>query len=561
MAMYTEDDHDSSIEMDGASIILTTTTTETDYDTDSLVENKITISAIPTTTPIKQSNRVKRIVNFLMNERKKIIVTFLIINLGFPLYLSYNNPTSMVKVFNDYFNLTDTQFGNLYTVYALPNLFMVFLGGIVIDLFGSNKCSVIFSGIMTLSAILAALSTTPPTYSILLLSRILLGIGGESLLVCVNCFITEWYPKKDISLIIGLESAWVQFGSLFAFGVLPSMYSMLGSLPMTEWVIALIAIIAFILNGLFIIFQKRLIFPGSPKLDKHKPLQTSTNDEEDKETLNTKGDALLEVDLNEEEEQEEDFIDGANEYQHDLNIQIKQQQQPKQQSKIIIIFQQLKQAFKLVRLISNRMWLVVIIAFFGYSSFFGFDIICTGMVIEKYQYSNTKAALMMAAETLCTGACSPLFGLIVRKLKRKILAMGIGAFFMGFGIVLVIITPASVMPIYFIIISGLGYGLFSNAVYSSVPILVDSSVTGTAFGLISTSYNAGIVLFPLFLSAFKQATGNYNLSMWTLVLSALITLCLLFILKRLDEKEKDIDKKMDTIPIMDIFKNKTTIST
>ncbi|KAF2077357.1 hypothetical protein CYY_001360 [Polysphondylium violaceum] len=564
------DDYSSSTSTEddkGADIILSSMTVLDSKDDmkESLVANIDTLQEQQdthnndTSTPtefkhnIKSTNKIQSILNFLKNEKKKIIVTFLIINLGFPLYLSYNNPTSMVKVFNNYFNLSPTQFGNLYTVYALPNLFMVFLGGIVIDMYGSNRCSIIFSGIMTLSAIFAALSTTPPTYSVLLLSRILLGIGGESLLVCVNCFITEWYPAKEISLIIGLESAWVQFGSLFAFGVLPSMYAMLGSLPMTEWVVALIAIISFILNLLFIIFSKKLVFAGSPKLDQHKLLKDQeTGDMTGAGSPTLGGDNLLEVDLD-----EEDYIDGA-----DHQDQIHQQQQQQQQMKIVIVFQQLKQAFKLVRLISSRMWLVIVIAFFGYSSFFGFDIICTDMVIEKYGYSDTTAALMMAAETLCTGACSPVFGWINKKLRRKILSMGIGAFVMGFGIVLVIITPASVVPMPFIIISGLGYGLFSNAVYSSVPTLVDANVTGTSFGLISTSYNAGIVLFPLFLSAFKQATGNYNLSMWTLVLSAFITIALLVFLKKLDEKEKDTDKKMDAIPIMDLFKfiNKSSSS-
>ncbi|EGC33659.1 hypothetical protein DICPUDRAFT_94995 [Dictyostelium purpureum] len=446
--------------------------------------------------------------NLIRNNKKRIATVFLIINLGFPVFLSYNNPSSMVQIFKREYSIDATQFGRLYSIYALPNVIMVFLGGILVDLIGTNKSSLIFSTILTISTILAAISSSTHSYGLLMFSRVLLGLGGESLLVCIATFITDMFEANQVSLVMGIEATWVQFGSLVAFGVLPSFYNA-SSFPMTMWFIAIIASIGSILNIVFIIYQPKLRFNKEQPI----PLENIADDEETPYGENS------------------------------VAIDTESQLSSENKSFLVLFKENIIQAFHIVKSMSMRTWVLTIVAFFGYSAFFGLDIIFTDMAIERYNYSDAFAAGIMASETFTTGIVSPLFGIFVKKLKRNILAMGIGITMTMVGIFLIVVTD--VMPMAFVILSGCGYTLMSNAIYSSIPLIVEEDGMGTAYGCIGTSYNIGIVLFPLFLTYFRSKTGDYIISMWILILSSAIAIVCLFILKYFDKKEPNHLKRLD----------------
>eukprot|EP01132_Coremiostelium_polycephalum_P002303 gene2303-2842_t len=437
----------------------------------------------------------------------------------FPLFLAYNGPSSLVKIFDKTYKINSQQYGNLYSAYAIPNVVMVFLGGILVDIFGPNKCSIAFSSIMTLSTILAALSATPPRYGLLLFSRVLLGIGGETVLVCVAYFMSTWFTPEEMPFFMGLEATWMQFASLMAFGLLPSLYSV-SNFEFTIWFIAIIAIMGLVLNLVFILLQKRLKqglqIPSNNNDDPSKKnqmdgielekLEESENikdnlvlaDREDNLLQNgNKVGSILSSSTN---SSEEDFqnVDLINE-----NINTKN----KNQSTLIRIWTELKKALNLITFIPKRMWILTAISFFGYSAFFGLDIICTDFVIEKYNYSDQKAALMMAAETFFTGVTSPIFGYINNRYRKKIISMGVGSFLIAFGLLLIAVTY--MIPLPWIILSGLGYAMLNNALMSSVPLLVEEKVIGTAYGLVGTSYNVGLVIFPAILGAFREWTVEH----------------------------------------------------
>ncbi|KAK5583104.1 hypothetical protein RB653_004694 [Dictyostelium firmibasis] len=450
-------------------------------------------------------------------HKKRILVGFLAINIGFPLYLAYNTPSSMVKIFDEHYNMDATQYSRLYSVYAIPNIILVFLGGILVDLIGVNKCSIICSSLLTISIIISAISSTPANYELLLFSRILLGVGGETMIVCMASYITKFFEQSNQSLLFGLEGMWLQIGSLLAFSVLPTLYENT-SFAFSLWSIAALGIFCTFLNIIFIIFQEKLKFI---KEDENIELIPNDNYPIDNEETNNGADqpSTL-ITKGEEDGMMMMMMDKINE------------------SKLIILKENIKQALILVKTMPSRVWILCFVAFFGYSGFFGMDIIFTDMAIEKYGYSDRGAAIIMAFETLFTSFSSPLFGYFVRKLQRNILSMGIGLLMMLIGMILIVSTSSNVNPIAFVILCGMGYIFMSNAIYSSIPLLVDPSSQGTAFGLIGTSYNIGIVIFPYILSSIRISTGSYEISFWLLALSTFIGLIGLLFLKYLDSKNE-----------------------
>ncbi|KAN0006980.1 hypothetical protein ACTFIU_005173 [Dictyostelium citrinum] len=492
-------------------------------------KKKITITTTTTFQNYSLFEKLISIFKLLKDNKKRILVGFLAINIGFPLYLAYNTPSSMVKIFDEHYDMDASQYSRLYSVYAIPNIVLVFLGGILVDLIGVNKCSIICSSLLTISIVLCAISATPANYELLLFSRILLGVGGETMIVCIASYITQFFETSNQSLLFGLEGMWLQIGSLLAFSVLPTLYEKT-SFSFSLWSIAILAMFCTSLNIIFIIFQEKLKFIKND----------DDNDDEDIELITSSSSSSSineEITTNGADLPQPSVIVGKDDDDDDNN---------NNKSKLIILKDKIKQAIFLVKTMPSRVWLLCLVSFFGYSGFFGMDIIFTDMAIEKYGYSDRGAAIIMAFETLCTGFSSPLFGYFVRKLERNILSMGIGLMMMLIGMLLIVSTSSDVNPIAFVIICGMGYIFLTNAIYSSIPLLVDSNSQGTAFGLIGTSYNIGIVIFPYILSSIRLSSGSYTISFWLLVFSTFIGLIGLLFLKYLDSKSHiNISNRLD----------------
>ncbi|EFA77950.1 hypothetical protein PPL_08595 [Heterostelium album PN500] len=450
------------------------------------------------------------------NIKKKILVIILICNLAFPLYLAYNSPNSLVKVFDKHYNMDSSQFSKLYTVYALPNLFMVILGGILVDLFGPNKCSLVFQTILFLSTVLTAISVSNASYGLLLFSKVLLGIGGETILVCISAFIAKWFSANDVPFVLGLESSWVQIASLMSFAVLPSLYNA-SNLQFTMWFITIVSIIALVSNFVFVIFQKRLKFRDE--------VYVSVGDDIENEKVNQTNN------INNERDNEKD------------DEELAKQKELESMTKTERLVYELKHAIILMKLIPKKMWILAGISFFGYNTFYGLDIFVTDMIAEKYNYDNKKASMVMAYETMVNGVMSPIFGYLVKRFEMRATACGIGIFFMGLGVALLNLTNN--VPYPWVIISGLGYGLMNNSIMSSIPIIVEEKIIGSSYGLVGTAYNVGIFVFPYLLGSIRTKLGNYDVSMWVLVLSAVVALLLLGWLKLIDMKETDNSKRLD----------------
>ena len=66
-------------------------------------------------------------------------------------YFCYDNPAPLKsKLTSDPFNLTETQFNALYTIYALPNMVLPIFGGIFMDKIGFRVGLLLFTAILTL---------------------------------------------------------------------------------------------------------------------------------------------------------------------------------------------------------------------------------------------------------------------------------------------------------------------------------------------------------------------------------------------------------------------------
>ncbi|KYQ92230.1 hypothetical protein DLAC_07077 [Tieghemostelium lacteum] len=462
---------------------------------------------------------------------KKALIVFLIANLGFGLQVAYSSPVALSRTFYDVMNISEEQYGLLFTFYSLPNVFMVIIGGILIDIIGTSKVSMFFCGLAAFACIITAVSM--PHYSIMLLSRFLLGSGGEILLACATTMVPIWFDAKEVPFLIGVLACWFYWGNLTALVVLPAINKSMG-FRAALWFVALVFVVEFLLNLLLIKFNSdRLKLLAQIKSNQEINLKLISTPE----TTVTAEESEMEIDgatnlLSEKKEitQEDDEASSIS----DKSV-VEETTSGSGGVSFYEFIDNLKKIKEMTKSLNSRFWVLCVICFTGYYTMFGLAICGTDILETKFGYNEQEAGLIMASEGIVNGIVPMFAGLLLSKFRgRKIQVMMLSAILLSVGTFLLNVT--NVVPLLWILTCGLGFALLNTTLMACVPLLADISIVGTAYGIMVTSYNLSIVIFPPILDSFKQHTGTYTISIWILTLCGLTCFALLCYLKYLDSK-------------------------
>ncbi len=133
---------------------------------------------------------------------------------------------------------TNTEYGTWYGAYSLTNsiILMAFLGGIILDRWGIRRTGFTFLSFMLLGTFLIAygasetfmeggagfgvfdsfLSKYSPALKLMILGRILFGLGAETFYVTLNKIIAKWFKGKELALAFAISLAFGRFGTAAA---------------------------------------------------------------------------------------------------------------------------------------------------------------------------------------------------------------------------------------------------------------------------------------------------------------------------------------------------------
>ncbi|HNX32870.1 MAG TPA: MFS transporter [Holophaga sp.] len=119
----------------------------------------------------------------------------------------------LAKLLSDQLRFSDADIGLLQAVCSVPNLFMVLLGGIVVDEIGVRRAGLIFALLCCAGAVLTALS---PSLPVMMAGRLVYGIGSGSLSVAVSTGIAKWFIGEKQGFVFGVNLTLSRLGSLAA---------------------------------------------------------------------------------------------------------------------------------------------------------------------------------------------------------------------------------------------------------------------------------------------------------------------------------------------------------
>src|SRR5688572_30546874 len=142
-------------------------------------------------------------------------------------YYVYDSIAPLADILQSQLGFSSTQIGWLNAIYSAPNIIMVFIGGVLVDRFGTRTATLGFTAICLIGALLPALAgafsvgTLLPEFfagpfGVMALGRLVFGIGAESMIVAVTAILGHWFKGRQLGFALGVNLAIARAGSYAA---------------------------------------------------------------------------------------------------------------------------------------------------------------------------------------------------------------------------------------------------------------------------------------------------------------------------------------------------------
>ena len=141
------------------------------------------------------------------------VLLFVSITMGCGTYYIYDSIHPLQRIFVEQLHFTATTFGMLNSAYAASAIVTLLIGGAIIDRVGTQRAVPLFAVICCLGAALTAASGHVGT---MIAGRVLLGLGGESLVVAATTVIAKWFRGKELALAFGIKVMIARLASVAA---------------------------------------------------------------------------------------------------------------------------------------------------------------------------------------------------------------------------------------------------------------------------------------------------------------------------------------------------------
>ena len=101
----------------------------------------------------------------------------------------------------------------LYSVYSLPNIILPMIGGILIFKFGYRSMFLIFGFCVLIGQFIFSIGCSSKSIYLMILGRVIFGIGGESLNTTQYAIIVQWFGADELAFALGICLSLARLGS------------------------------------------------------------------------------------------------------------------------------------------------------------------------------------------------------------------------------------------------------------------------------------------------------------------------------------------------------------
>ncbi|KAG2233913.1 hypothetical protein INT48_004401 [Thamnidium elegans] len=102
-------------------------------------------------------------------------------------------------------NISNTQYGVVSAAVSIINTIFPIAGGVFIDIFGSVWGTLAINFMIILGALLTAIAAKIESYPLLVVARVIFGIGSGLIVTMQESLLSKWFRTKHLSIAIGLQ--------------------------------------------------------------------------------------------------------------------------------------------------------------------------------------------------------------------------------------------------------------------------------------------------------------------------------------------------------------------
>ena len=405
--------------------------------------------------------------------------------LAFGSYFAYDSIGALGPTLMRELHLDRSDIGNLYTAYSVAAIAIVFFGGMLYDVLGPRRASLLFSLLVLVGAIIVALAKTK---WMLFTGRLVFGAGSEALIVVQSAIVSRWFKGKEIAMAFGITLTISRSGTLFSFNIEELIATYFGSFRVALWAAAGFCLLSVLCNLVFNVMDRH----GEEVLDLAKP---------------DAGDRIVFSDIRK-------FT-------------------PSFWFVVLLCVTFYSAIFPFTALAPDMFhdkWGLPLVS----ASSGGF----LSQVFYNFTHMFNTAPGVTSIVIAASMVFAPFAGDLVDRIGKRASLMVLGS---------VVLIPAHLVmglthwnPIPMMILLGAAFVLVPAALWPSVPMIVEEKRVGTAFGLLTAIQNLGLGLFPFLNGKLRDATGTYTATQFMFAGLGVAGLIFAVLLLRADRRQGGI---------------------
>jgi len=128
-------------------------------------------------------------------------------------YYAWDSIAPVADLLRGQRGFSQSQIGLLNAVYAIPNIPLSLVGGILIDRIGAARASLLAAAFCFVGAVLTAVGDP---YGVMVTGRLLFGIGEETLFISLLAGVAQWFTAGRAALAMALFFSMARVGSYAA---------------------------------------------------------------------------------------------------------------------------------------------------------------------------------------------------------------------------------------------------------------------------------------------------------------------------------------------------------
>lgn len=175
-----------------------------------------------------------------------ILLVVFLASLAAPLNMAKIPP--IMPVIMDAFQLSLGQGGMLMSVFAFTGMLLSLPAGILLRRYGPKKLGIFALGSLAVGSFTGA---SAGSYEILLLSRVIEGIGMGLIAVLAPAVIAMWFPAEKRGIPMGIWATWVPLGTVIIYVFAPAMVNTV-SWKSVWWLGAWFSLIILVIYSIFL---------------------------------------------------------------------------------------------------------------------------------------------------------------------------------------------------------------------------------------------------------------------------------------------------------------------